>query len=288
VWSVTTSVVASLLELSRIGNALVAALAAWIGGDVGAPTFEPGPAAIGALVALFVAAWGNTVNDIYDRDVDALYKSARPLSSGRVTVAAAWIWAGVMAVAAVSLSLSLPSDARVLVLITLLLLWLYSYRLKGWLGLGHVVVAGLAGLSFVFGALVQGATWQGIMPQGWVAFGFAFIWHLAREWLKAAEDVEEDRESGLKTMAVIAGPERTSRAAAVLLAVLISLITVPWFQGWFNLTYLILVCVGVLPVLIGSIVYLWWAPDRDRLGQISRILKWDMLAGICAIWFGQS
>jgi len=280
--------VTSLLELSRIGNALVAALAAWIGGEVGSPVFEAGPAAIGALVALFVAAWGNTVNDIYDRDVDALYKSARPLSSGRVTVRTAWIWAGVMAVAAVSLSLSLPSDARVLVLITLLLLWLYSYRLKGWLGLGHVVVAGLAGLSFVFGALAQGSTWQGIMPQGWVAFGFAFLWHLAREWVKAAEDVEEDGASGLQMLAVLLGPARASRAAALLLALLVALITVPWFQGWFNLTYLTLVCAGVLPILIGSIGYLWWAPDRDRLGQISRILKWDMLVGICAIWFGQS
>ena len=65
----------------------------------------------------------------------------------------------------------------------------------------------------------------------------------------------------------------------------------PWkpsdhLAGFFNLTYLVLVIVGVAPLLVGSAVYLWSVPDTVRLKQIADLLKWNMLVGVCAIWFG--
>jgi geranylgeranylglycerol-phosphate geranylgeranyltransferase len=152
--------------------------------------------------------------------------------------------------------------------------------------LGNVAVATLAGLAFLFGAIVQGETFASILPQAWVAFGFAFLWHLAREWVKAAEDLDGDKAAGLNTLAVAYGNKPATRAAAVVLSLLTVGLWPPYFLDYFSGVYLLLVAFGVLPVLVGTIPMLWSGADSARLGQLSRILKWDMLVGVCAIWFG--
>jgi len=276
----------AVCELARAGNALVTALAVWVGGTVGAETFAVQAALLGGLAAALVAAWGNAVNDICDRALDLLYKPHRPLPSGRLTPKAARAWAALFAACGLGLSYSLGRGPFAIALVTVFLLWAYSFRLKGWWFAGNLLVSLTAGLAFLFGSAVQGATFGSVLPQGWVAFAFAFLWHLAREWVKAAEDVESDRTAGLHTVAVVWGPRAAARAAAITLAVLLLLLLPPFFQGYFNLIYLLLVLFGVVPVLVGTIGQLWPGPDSVRLGRLARLLKWDMLVGICAIWFG--
>jgi geranylgeranylglycerol-phosphate geranylgeranyltransferase len=176
--------------------------------------------------------------------------------------------------------------ALVLVLLGLLLLWLYSSRFKAAGIVGHLIVALLGGVTFLFGALVQGEALTEILPQGWVAFTLAFLWHLAREFVKAAEDVDSDRAANLRTLAVWVGPERACRAAALILVLLTALLVPPYLANYFNETYLVLVTVGVAPVLLATAAYIWTVPDSVRLHQLSHLLKFDMLVGIAALWFG--
>lgn len=265
----------------------MAALAAWVGGVLGASQFDPWLALKGSLAAFGVAAWGNVVNDIYDRDVDARSKAHRPIPAGRITVRSAWGWAAFYGVFAIVQSAATVSVSAVtLVLLSLLLLWLYSSRLKSAGILGHKVVAFLGGAVFLFGALVQGDGPGEILPQGWVAFTFAFLWHLAREFVKAAEDVEPDRAANLRTFAVRYGTRWTCRAAAFVLVLLTALLWPPYLANYFNETYLVLVTAGVAPVLLATAAYIWTVPDPVRLHQLSRLLKLDMLVGIAALWFG--
>jgi geranylgeranylglycerol-phosphate geranylgeranyltransferase len=265
----------------------VAALAAWVGGVLGASQFDAWPALKGSLAAFGVVAWGNIVNDIHDRHVDAAHKAHRPIPAGRISVRSAWGWAVFCAVFAIALAAATTSvTALVLVLSGLLLLWLYSSRWKGANGAGHLLVALLGGVTFIFGAAVQGESLTEMLPQGWVAFAFAGLWHLAREFVKAAEDVDSDRAANTRTLAVWAGAEWACRAAAVLLVVLTALLLPPYFAHYFDETYLVLVAVGVAPVLVVSAVYLWSVPDSVRLHQLSRLLKFDMIVGIAALWFG--
>jgi geranylgeranylglycerol-phosphate geranylgeranyltransferase len=258
-----------------------------VGGVVGASRFDPWLALKGSLAAFMVAAWGNVVNDIYDRHVDAAHKAHRPIPSGRITVRSAWGWAVFFAVFAIVQGAATTSvTALVLVLSGLLLLWLYSSRWKGAGGAGHVIVASLGGVTFLFGAVVQGESLTEILPQGWVAFTFACLWHLAREFIKAAEDVDSDRAAGTRTLAVWAGTEWACRAAALVLVVLTALLLPPYFARYFNETYLVLAAVGVAPVLLATAAYVWSVPDPVRLHQLARMLKLDMLVGIAALWFG--
>jgi 4-hydroxybenzoate polyprenyltransferase len=273
-------------ELARGGNALITALAVWVGGSVGAITFDVRLALLGGLAAALAAASGNIVNDIYDRDMDARNKGHRPIPSGRISLTSAWLDAALAATAAAVCAHLINHLSFLILCATLLALWLYSWKLKGWFGVGHLVVSLLAGLSFLFGAIVQGETLSSVLIQGWIAFAFAALWHLAREWAKAAEDLEEDRVAGVQTLAVWLGETVACRAAAVtLMAILLSLWW-PFAAGYFGLEYLLFVLAAVAPVLAGSAYTLWFVPDKAKLDSVTRLLKWDMLVGVAAIWFG--
>jgi geranylgeranylglycerol-phosphate geranylgeranyltransferase len=273
-------------ELARGGNALVTALAVWVGGSVGAITFDAGLALLGGLAAALAAAFGNIVNDIGDRDIDARHKSHRPIPSGRISLSSAWLDAALAATAAAVCAHWINHLSFQVVCVTLFTLWLYTWKLKGWYGVGHIAVSLLAGLSFLFGAIVQGEAFGSILVQGWIAFTFAALWHLAREWAKSAEDLEEDRASGVQTLAVWLGERVACRAAAVTLTVILLSLWWPFTSGYLGMEYLLLVLAAVAPVLAGSAYTLWFVPHKAKLDQVVRLLKWDMLAGVAAIWFG--
>jgi geranylgeranylglycerol-phosphate geranylgeranyltransferase len=278
----------AVADLGRLGNMLVATFAVWVGGVVGADTFDPVVALLGGLAAGLTTAWGNSVNDIFDREIDAHQKQTRPIPSGRLTLKSARVWSIVFVGCGAFVAAYISEAAFVVVVGVSLALGLYSWKLKAVPIIGHLMVAFLGGLTFLFGAIVQGTWWSAIYPQGWIAFGFATLWHLARELVKAAEDVESDQKYGAVTFAVWAGTKAACRGASILLALLALLLTPPYLLGFFNLTYLVLVSVGVVPLLLGAAAYLWTIPDTVRLSQIASLLKWNMLVGICAIWFGLS
>lgn len=278
----------AVADLGRLRNVLVTTFAVWVGGEVGAATFNPYLALLGGLAAGLTTAWGNAINDIFDRDADARQKKSRPIPSGRITLEAARVWSFVFLICGGAVAAYIGSSAFIVVAGVSVILALYSWKLKGMHLAGHASVAFLGGLTFLFGAIVQGETWTTIYPQGWIAFGLASLWHLAREWVKAAEDVEGDRQQGVSTLAVWASPTTACRAASVVLILLSLLLTPPYLAGFFNLTYMVLAIGGVAPILVGTAVYLWSVPDRVRLKQIASLLKWNMLVGICAIWFGLS
>ena len=77
-------------ELARGGNALMTALAVWVGGSVGAVVVDVRAALLAGLAAALTAAFGNVVNDLFDRDIDEEYKKHRPLPSGRVRKKSPW------------------------------------------------------------------------------------------------------------------------------------------------------------------------------------------------------
>jgi geranylgeranylglycerol-phosphate geranylgeranyltransferase len=273
-------------QLARGWNLIFILAAVWVGGSVGAADFQASRALLGGLAAIGLGAFGNAVNDILDRHLDAIGKPHRPLPSGRLSVPAAIAWAALFAVASLLCAVPLGSLVTAVVLATLVILWSYSRFLKGWHGIGHVLVAWFSGMVFVFGALAQGESFAGVFPQGWSAAALGFLWHLAREWVKSAEDLEDDRRGGVRTLAVEVGARRACRMAALLLGLLVCLLPVPWAKGWFSLTYLVISGAGVAPMLAATAYYLWNDPDPERLGQLSFVLKWTMPLGVVAVWLG--
>lgn len=187
------------------------------------PTAEPNPLVgsvwariiIGSLMAAVLNAASNTLNQVYDLEIDRINKPARVLPRGVLTPAQAMRFAVVLYAIAIGLSLLVGRTCAVIVLFTAFVTWAYSappFRLKRFLFVANLTVAvprgmllKVAGWSAV-GSIFNGELWYIATVFGLFVFGAVST--------KDFADVEGDRRWGCVTLPIRYG----SRKAALLIA----------------------------------------------------------------------
>jgi geranylgeranylglycerol-phosphate geranylgeranyltransferase len=267
--------------LARGGNALMAGLGAVAGGVVSAAPVPWLRLAFAFLACAFVAAFGNTLNDLADLELDRVAHPERPLPSRRATpkqaqnVLVAFGSAGlVFAVLAGGYPLALYAAA------TMALLHQYETRLKAKGVVGNLVVALLVAATFPFGALAAAAPVESWLPVVTLA-GLALLVNLGRELLKGIEDADADR-GHRRTVALTAGPRLAAGAAlfAVLGACVFASLRVrhPSPGWWAGFPWLLGASLVVLAA--GGLVGLRSAPRGQR------VLKLGMLVALLAFLAG--
>jgi len=144
---------------------------------------------------------------------------------------------------------------RIYVLVNAVLTYIYTKSLKprGFIwknGCVSLIIALAIGLGAVAvqqeatGALVQGV--GAVLP----AMAMTFCGIFAREIIMDVSDVEGDRATGIKTLAVVAGPKAALRTAqALVLPILLLQLLVPMLHGrqWFPIVPL-----ATLPIALGA------------------------------------
>ncbi|MBV6445041.1 MAG: 4-hydroxybenzoate octaprenyltransferase [Ignavibacteriaceae bacterium] len=231
--------------------------------------------------AAFVAAGGNIVNDIIDLETDKINRPDRPLPSGKVSVKTAtkmYIFAKIFGFFFASLVGILPAIIAVL---TSSLIFLYSFLLKKIPLVGNLTVAFFTGLVFIFGASAVGNYSHAIFP-----FLFAFTINLIREIVKDVEDIEGDRATGVKSLPVVFGIEKTKNIAVQISVTLIIMVFLPFFFKVYKIEYLVIIALSVAPALVSVIKEIRSATEKKNWGVISRNLKFIMILGIFAILMG--
>ncbi len=233
------------------------------------------------LIAGLMTAGANIINDIYDIEIDRINKPQRPLPSGKATTKEAWTYFVISYSAAFLLSAFCGWAMLVIALVIGLLLIIYSMRLKRTVLWGNLTVSLATAVAFIYGALSVGDWQSGIIPAL-----FAFLFHLGREIIKDMQDLEGDvlNES-------ITFPARYGMKASILLVnsvfiLLIVLTFLPYILNVYDDVYFWLVLSGVDLVLVAVSIILWIKNDKAFLGQISHLLKLDMLIGLAAIYLG--
>ena len=186
------------------------------------------PVLIGSVMSATLNAASNTLNQIYDRDVDAVNKPNRPIPSGRVGMRLAWgITLALYAAALVMAWLAdppegVPGHGRhqcfVIVVVAAFLTWAYSAppirsKRMGWganltIAIPRGVLLKVAGWSAAADILHLEPWWVGLI------FG---LFLLGATNTKDFADVEGDRRGGCRTLPVVLGVEKAAR------------ITVPFF-----------------------------------------------------------
>ncbi len=177
------------------------------------------------------AASANTINCLYDRDIDREMERTRfrPLPAGRVSPRDALIYAMVLAIAAFGL---LATGAN------LLAAWLamagiatYVFVYTFWLKRStaqNIVIGGAAGAipPLVGWAAVTGElSWA-----AWVLFAIIFVWTPPHFWALALAIRDEYAKVGVPMLPVVAGPRVTVRhiiAYAVLMVPVTLLLVYP-------------------------------------------------------------
>ncbi|MFC1500538.1 geranylgeranylglycerol-phosphate geranylgeranyltransferase [Candidatus Zixiibacteriota bacterium] len=274
--------VRGLLRLTRPDNWAIAAIAVIAGALTGPdPVVHWTPVVWAVVVAVLFTAGGMVLNDVADVEIDRVNKAHRPLPSGMVFRPAAITLAVVLMGMGVIALLPLPPVCRMIAFGSLGAIIIYDLWGSRQPFVGNLIVSIVSGLAFLLGSLVVGHGLWGAIPGVLTAF---FI--LGREIIKDLEDMEADRQEGLRTLPLVAGEAKARSAARVVLTILIILLVIPVIAGWMRLPYLLIMVPGVGFPLLKVIVQLADQQDEISYRRIQRFLKWDMLAGLLAILVG--
>jgi len=228
----------ALVELTRAEHGLMVALAVAVGAFSSRSGFRTPHLLLAALAGFLVEAGAFALNDYFNVEEDSINKPHRPIVRGDIPREVAAL-IGLLALASAAglgayLAASGLSEASLLLLLTIALCLAYDVGAKRLFVVGHLLVALLTALPFVYGSYVA----RGPSPLTFSFFSIALLSALGRELIKGAQDVEGDRKAGVRSVAVVCGPRRAVEAACILSAASVALSPLPLLYSRLKLAYL--------------------------------------------------
>ena len=269
--------VRGMLELTRPINAIAAGVLTFVGAFVAGGVIDAQLLVLAAVGATVLATGaGNAINDYFDREIDRINKPDRPIPREAVTPRLALAESVVLFVAAVALALLLPPLAIAIAAVNLLALVAYTKLFKGLPGVGNAVVSTLVGSTFLFGGAAVGR-----IDVVLVLFLLAALATFSRELVKDVEDVEGDREEGLRTVPIVYGDRSALLLGTGSLLVAIAASPLPYLLGTFGVAYLLVVLPANAVMAYGS-----YASFHDPASG-HRYIKYGMFVAVLAFVVGR-
>jgi 4-hydroxybenzoate polyprenyltransferase len=259
------------------------------------------------ITTLFIAASGNLVNDIFDRETDKINKPEKTYIPSIITVTSAWRYytALIMAGAISALFVAWKTNQWFNLWIYPLacgVLFLYAKKWKSTVLTGNIIISlfvamawGIlfyAQFSFDHQDLFSDAASPGIKILRDLCFSyffFAFIINFIREIIKDLEDMEGDAKTGLRTYPLVKGEKSSIQLVSGLIVLLITSI-ITWVcispvpsDYMIRFFYLLFVAGPLGRVLI----MLRADPSPSTYKKASRTVKLVMLFALLALFLIQ-
>ncbi len=273
--------ITAYFQLTRPLNLLIAFLSIFMGGLVTGTVHPLEKLLLACVSGILIMAGANTINDVYDIEIDRINKPARPLPSGKIDRGSARIFSLFLLALGCISGLLVNKTLFAIAVLSSVLVYFYSSHLKRTALWGNLTVAVVTGLAFIYGGLAVGRTGKAL-----IVGMFAFLFHLGREIIKDIEDREGDRVQGLRTLPIRGGVRCALIWATAVLSLLIFLSVLPYVFGYFKLPYLLIVVIGVDFFLVYAIAAIWKNQEPSHLGKIALWMKFDMFVGLLAVFFG--
>jgi geranylgeranylglycerol-phosphate geranylgeranyltransferase len=226
----------------------------------------------GFLVGFFLTGGSMVVNDIVDREIDAVNEPRRPIPSGTISVREAEVFAVLLSVLGLGLSLVISWECFVVAVFSWFVVSLYSVWGKHAGFLGNLLVSVCVVIPFVFGGFVVG---RGFGGASFLFVVIAFLSNTGREVTKGIVDVEGDRKANVKTVAVRFGSRVASVVAAIFLVSGVVLSALPLKFGLVSFWFVPFVLVCDAGLIVSSVLLL-----RDFSRENARRIKKLVL-----VWF---
>lgn len=250
------------------------------------------------LATVLIAAGGYVINNIMDQETDAINKPKNQIVGVSVSESVAYNWYMALTICGVALGFYLanviykPSFASMFVLIATLL-YVYATNLKQIPFLGNLVIALLLAFSILIIALFDifpatDASNKTRMAQAFTIITdyaiFAFCINLIREIVKDLEDLDGDYKTGINTLPVAIGIQKTKIIVAFLLlaslALFIYYLTMSLFELEYALYYALLFILGPL-LFFGIKLISASTPKAFRF--LSFLLKFILFFGVLSV-----
>ena len=244
---------------------------------------------MGVVTYIFLAASGNIINDIYDIEIDKINRPERPIPRGSISLKQAkklyflFLSIGVILSYLNTLIFSLTWIILVLVPFFGFIGWFYAAYGKKSGFPGNIMVGVSFSIGLVYGAYLNSSV---IPPYILYFFITAFSLLVAREIIKGCEDIEGDKNQGVKTLAIKIGIKASRNISVIFALLAVVFFILPIFTNILNINlFIIFMVIGLIEV--GYTIVLMFTSDlgKEDFKKISLLLKIGMLLGLIAFFF---
>ncbi len=236
----------------------------------------------GFVTGFLLTAASMTINDYYDRAIDAINEPHRPIPSGTVSAREALAFVFVLSV----IGFVFAYLTSVMCLVVAVISWLVvvTYVTVGKRsGLpGNLLVSTCVAIPFIYGSIAVLSS----VPLSVVVFTLmAFLSNTGREITKGIVDVKGDSAEGIKTLAVRYGEKGAAVAAAVFYVSAVALTPIPPLLGLVSFWFIPIVLVTD-GGLIASSALLLKDYSRESARKIKNMILLWFVIGLLAYVFG--
>ena len=250
------------------------------------------------IATVCIAAGGYVINNIMDQDTDEIAKPQNRIVGVSVTETVAYNWYIGLTIVGVGIGFYLSNViykatfASMFILVATLL-YMYATSFKQIPVLGNVVVALMLSTSIIIIGLFD------ILPaidmdnrfRMKEAFDilmhyaiFAFIINLIREIVKDMEDMDGDYQSGINSLPIAIGVQKTKIIVGVLTVISIGILAYYVNSNLFELDYVVYYA---MILIVGPLIYfgvkLLNAATKKEFHHLSLVLKIILFFGILSV-----
>jgi len=219
----------------------------------------------GFLTGFMLTAASMTINDYYDRVIDAINEPTRPIPSGIIKAREALIFFFILAM--VGFIFAYLTSLRCLMVAIISWVVVVAYVTFGKRsGLpGNFLVSTCVAIPFIYGSIIV----LGYIPLSVVLFTvMVFLSNTGREITKGIVDVKGDRAEGIMTLAVRYGEKYASVVAALFYVSAVALTPVTWILNLVSFWFIPLVLVTDVGLVASSAIML-----KDYSRETARKIK---------------
>jgi geranylgeranylglycerol-phosphate geranylgeranyltransferase len=240
------------------------------------------PLLFGFLTGFFLTSGSMVVNDIIDREIDAVNEPGRPIPSGAVSVGQAQVLAVILSVLGFVFALVTSWMCFVIAVLAWLVFSVYSLWGKRAGFLGNLLVSVCVVAPFVYGGFVVG---QGVAGASLIFVAIAFLSNTGREVTKGIVDVEGDKREDVKTVAVRLGAQVAAVVAVVFYVSAMVLSVLPWKLALVSFWFVPFVLVCDAGLIVSGI---WLLRDfsRENARRIKHLVLVWFVFGLVAFLAG--
>jgi len=276
------------LRLMRPVNCLMMGFAVIVGAILATQSFADTPLShlvYGFVTGSALTAASMTINDYYDRGIDAVNEPDRPIPSGLIKPEEALSFASVLTVVGF-VAAFLTNTTSALCFLAALISWVVSvtYATVGKRTglLGNFLVSACVSIPFIYGSLAITNT---IELNVLIFASIAFLSNTGREITKGIVDVQGDRTMNVQTLAVRYGEKNAAIAATIFYSLAVLLSPIPWLLNIVSFWFIPLVAITDFGLAASSFMLLK-NHSRENARKIKRMVLLWFITGLLAFIFG--
>jgi geranylgeranylglycerol-phosphate geranylgeranyltransferase len=279
------SKVSGLVRLMRPINCAMMGFAVFVGAVLANPQLSSVNwlnILYGFVTGFTLTAASMTINDYYDRAIDAINEPSRPIPSGSVSVREALAFVFVFS----AIGFVFAYLISVLCLVVAIISWavVVTYVTVGKRsGLpGNFLVSTCVAIPFIYGSILALSQ----VTSSVLLFAImAFLSNTGREITKGIVDAKGDKAEGIKTLAVRYGERNAAVVAAVFYVSAVSLTPLPWILSLVSFWFIPLVLVTDIG-LVASSALLLKDYSRESARKIKKLVLLWFVIGLLGYVFG--